>query len=408
MRWAAPELPFVYVELCHELGAAEPKERDFWQYGQRAALQLPKVGFATTTDVDKSALHPPDKIDIATRLNLEVRRLALGQPVIGRGPELVSVKYDAAASELTISLSNSSLEVHQGVVVPPPAGGCHVPSTRAFSSTPAEVAEVAVNPLECFTESAPGARCFCNLEYPVHLPQDQSPESCAAACLNSSADCVSFLFQHTVLNSTANPVCRLSHTCRYPTRKSSIFRGYMRNCNKPGCGSCPPLPPPPPAPPAPPSLGPSGGVVMQFNGSSFVSIPFKIVGNLLVVKCTKGTEQEPVLINGDAATCFLYSKDSGLPAPPLSLPCSDEAADAKLTWAAMSPPPKSSPPPPKFAKNENNVAGSMPNPAGNSDGNVILLGAMSESAACEAAATNAYYGHSGSYAELGLSTEHAQ
>lgn len=57
----SPLLPFVYVELCHELGAEEPKEADFWQYGQRAALKLPFVGFATTTDIDKSALHPPDK-----------------------------------------------------------------------------------------------------------------------------------------------------------------------------------------------------------------------------------------------------------------------------------------------------------------------------------------------------------
>ena len=56
-----PSLPFVYVELCHELGAEEPKEKDFWQDGQRAALALPFVGFSTTTDIDKSALHPPDK-----------------------------------------------------------------------------------------------------------------------------------------------------------------------------------------------------------------------------------------------------------------------------------------------------------------------------------------------------------
>ena len=48
-----PKLPFVYVELCHEEGAEEPKESDFWEYGQRAALKLPFVGFATTTDVDK-------------------------------------------------------------------------------------------------------------------------------------------------------------------------------------------------------------------------------------------------------------------------------------------------------------------------------------------------------------------
>ena len=27
------ELPFVYVEICHENGAEEPKEKDFWEFG---------------------------------------------------------------------------------------------------------------------------------------------------------------------------------------------------------------------------------------------------------------------------------------------------------------------------------------------------------------------------------------
>ena len=110
------------VEICHENGAEEPKEKDFWEFGQRAAISLPKVGFATTTDIDKSALHPPDKQDIAPRLALEIMRLAYGKPVVARGPELVSASF--AGSELTITLSNASLVVHKGVVVPPPAGGC--------------------------------------------------------------------------------------------------------------------------------------------------------------------------------------------------------------------------------------------------------------------------------------------
>ena len=119
----SPELPFVYVELCHELGAVEPKERNFWEYGQRAALRLPRVGFATTTDVDKSALHPPDKQDIAPRMAAEVMRLAHGQPVVSRGPEFVSAAFKGggARSQLLITLSNASLVVHKGVVVPPPA-----------------------------------------------------------------------------------------------------------------------------------------------------------------------------------------------------------------------------------------------------------------------------------------------
>lgn len=77
-----PDLPFVYVEICHENGAEEPKEKDFWEFGQRAAITLPKVGFATTTDVDKSALHPPDNQDIAPRMALEVQRCVVLVPVL--------------------------------------------------------------------------------------------------------------------------------------------------------------------------------------------------------------------------------------------------------------------------------------------------------------------------------------
>lgn len=50
-------------------------------------------------------------------------------------------------------------------------------------------------------------------------------------------------------------------------------------------------------------------------------VPFQIVGNKVIVACTKGAEQEPVLVNGDLSTCFLYSTESGLPAPPLAVTC---------------------------------------------------------------------------------------
>ena len=52
-----------------------------------------------------------------------------------------------------------------------------------------------------------------------------------------------------------------------------------------------------------------------------MQVPFIIVGNTLVVECAKGTEQEPVLVNGDASDCFVYSNHSHLPAPPLAVTC---------------------------------------------------------------------------------------
>merc|ERR1712046_111566 len=100
-----PEMPFFYVELCTEYGAAEPKESDFW-LAQRAALELPNTGFAVTTDVQRT-LHPPNKQDVAARLALEVRRIAYGANIVSRGPELVSVK--TTAEGVVFTFSNSTL-----------------------------------------------------------------------------------------------------------------------------------------------------------------------------------------------------------------------------------------------------------------------------------------------------------
>ena len=73
--------------------------------------------------------------------------------------------------------------------------------------------------------------------------------------------------------------------------------------------------------------GGHGNVVAQVSAAGGVEpAPFTLDGDTLTVTCAPGTEQQPVLVNGDDSTCFLYSKDSGLPAPPLSLPCSEAAA----------------------------------------------------------------------------------
>ena len=121
------ELPFIYVELCTEYGAQEPKETSFYD-AQRAALKLPATGFATTTDIQR-ALHPPNKQAVADRLVLEVLRLAGPNDLrdtIARGPELVKTSFAAQGdrAELTLTFSNTSLHIHAGLQIPPPAGGC--------------------------------------------------------------------------------------------------------------------------------------------------------------------------------------------------------------------------------------------------------------------------------------------
>jgi hypothetical protein len=117
-------LPFIYVELCTEYAAQEPKEGSFYN-AQRSALTLPATGFATTTDIQR-ALHPPNKQAVADRLVLEVLRLAGPEELrntIARGPELLKASF-AGGAELTLTFSNSSLHTGAGVQVPPPVGGC--------------------------------------------------------------------------------------------------------------------------------------------------------------------------------------------------------------------------------------------------------------------------------------------
>ena len=136
-RWRAafgngppgPALPFFYVELDSEYGAQRPKEADFWA-AQRAALALPATGFASTVDVERG-LHPPDKMDIARRLLLEIRRVSYAEhTVVSRGPELLSHSVKPAprttsaraptstpTMQMQLTMSNASLAVHGGIFV---------------------------------------------------------------------------------------------------------------------------------------------------------------------------------------------------------------------------------------------------------------------------------------------------
>ena len=116
-------LPFVYVELSTEMGdevTSKRPDEDFWA-AQRTALQLPDTGFAVTTDIQR-ATHPPDKQDVATRLSLEVRRLAYHEDIVSRGPELVSARSftsstDSSAVSLRLTFSNASLVSRPGILV---------------------------------------------------------------------------------------------------------------------------------------------------------------------------------------------------------------------------------------------------------------------------------------------------
>ena len=84
---------------------------------------------STTTDIQR-ALHPPDKQDVAARLALAAQRIAYGDPVVSRGPELLRSTM-SSSGKLVVTFSNATLSVHAGILVPA-KGGCPAGKNSAF------------------------------------------------------------------------------------------------------------------------------------------------------------------------------------------------------------------------------------------------------------------------------------
>ena len=202
------DLPFFYVELCVEYGAQEPKEADFWM-AQRSALELPNTGFATTTDIER-ALHPPDKQDVARRLLLEIRRVAYGDSVVSRGPELVSVSRrrvspvessgGSSTIEVTLTFSNSSLVTHEGIYVGKP-GVCTTPFVQRASNGTRSPAEHKIDGNKVVVTCTPPA--------PVPGSAAPSPFNHTIMVNSDTADC--FLYGPTGL-----PAPPIEVTCANP------------------------------------------------------------------------------------------------------------------------------------------------------------------------------------------------
>jgi len=89
-RWAAPELPFLIVQLPNYLGADAPSWHQGWielRESQAMMLDLPKVGLAVTIDVgDPNDVHPRNKQPVGHRLALAALAIAYGRDVVYSGP----------------------------------------------------------------------------------------------------------------------------------------------------------------------------------------------------------------------------------------------------------------------------------------------------------------------------------
>jgi hypothetical protein len=128
------QLPFVYVEMDQ---GPKGYSQDFW-LGQRNATSLANVGFAVTTDIQR-ALHPPDKQDVASRLVLEVRRIAYSDSAIPIRPEVVAIKASHTGFVVTFSHAVAS----QGAVF---AGGRNNSQCGNLSDDSAAVDLNAIHP----------------------------------------------------------------------------------------------------------------------------------------------------------------------------------------------------------------------------------------------------------------------
>lgn len=100
--FAAPDLPFLIVQLAnYGAPAAQPQRRswgDLRDTQRRVAAADPHAGLAVSIDIgDRFDLHPAQKSVLAQRLARIARRLIYGEAIIDSGPTPLSARRDGEA-----------------------------------------------------------------------------------------------------------------------------------------------------------------------------------------------------------------------------------------------------------------------------------------------------------------------
>ena len=119
--WGVAEAPFLFVQLASYHPAVDQPGESNWavlRESQSAALALPFVGQAVTTDIGEADdIHPKNKQDVGYRLALAARHLAYGEDVVYSGPtyrehrveaERVIINFDHIGSGLVARVQNSA------------------------------------------------------------------------------------------------------------------------------------------------------------------------------------------------------------------------------------------------------------------------------------------------------------
>lgn len=114
----APDAPFLFVQIANfDIAAArnaEPEKfGDSWaeqRAAQAGALELPDTAMAVSADVGEAlAVHPRDKKTVGHRLALAGRKIAYGEDIPYRGPQLESAVKKGGEAVLTFAVEKGSL-----------------------------------------------------------------------------------------------------------------------------------------------------------------------------------------------------------------------------------------------------------------------------------------------------------
>lgn len=115
LKWDAPQLPFLYVQLPNFLEPQKyPGEESGWaemREVQRQTLSIPNTGMAITIDIGEwNDIHPLNKKDVGHRLALLAQKVAYDEKdIVSSGPLFQDIKREGGKVVLTFSTEGSKL-----------------------------------------------------------------------------------------------------------------------------------------------------------------------------------------------------------------------------------------------------------------------------------------------------------
>jgi sialate O-acetylesterase len=113
-HWGQGDFPFLYVQIANwKPGGLWPDIRE----AQRQALVLKNTAMAVAIDIgDPDNVHPKDKQDVGSRLALEARAIAYGEPIEYSGPFVHQVTSDGGSLRIRFDHAQSGLMAKDGAV----------------------------------------------------------------------------------------------------------------------------------------------------------------------------------------------------------------------------------------------------------------------------------------------------